>query len=102
MWQEERSKPYYRFQTENREAANKMKRREKFKVVGVGHNCRFWIFQAKFSRPDIARKALKALSGSKVEFNKKEDIFYSRINNIREGKFGSVAGKYWGESYAML
>ena len=34
MWKEERGKPYYRFQTDDKKTADKMKRRNKFKLVG--------------------------------------------------------------------
>ena len=83
MWQEERE-PYYRFQTTNRKAAEKMKRREKFKLVGKGVNCDLWVFRAFFERMDIAKKALKTLSGGKVEFARDEEIFYSRVNYMAE------------------
>jgi len=63
MWQEERGKKYYRFQTDEREIANKMKRRNKFELVGWGDNCELWIFQSIFSRPDIARNAFKSITG---------------------------------------
>lgn len=77
MWQEERGKPFYRFQTDEREIHNRMKRREKFKLVADGANCNLWIYQATAARSDIARKMLKTLSGSKVNFDSKDDIFYS-------------------------
>ena len=86
MWQEERGKPYYRFQTTNRKAAEKMKRREKFKLVGKAVNFELWVFRAFFERMDIAKKALKTLSGGKVEFVRDEEIFYSRVNHMAEGE----------------
>lgn len=86
MWQEERGKPYYRFQTKNREVANRMKRRNKFKQVGWGVNCDWWIYQAVFGKPETARKALKALAGNDVKFNKNEDIFYAEINYSQSEK----------------
>jgi len=79
MWQEQRGEPYFKFQTKNREAANKMKRRNKFKLVAWGVNCDLWIFLATYRRPDLARKALKTLAGNVVKFDKKEDIFYATI-----------------------
>ena len=85
MWQEERGKPFYRFQTKNREAANKMKRRNKFKLVAWGVNCDWWIFLAVFAKPETARKALKALAGNTVKFNKNEDIFYATIYFAKKG-----------------
>lgn len=102
MWKEERGKPYYRFQTEERQAADKMKRRKKFKLVCTGLNCKFWIFQALFNRPDKARNALKALTGGKVEFDRNEDIFYSKVKCIEERKFSSTAMKNMAETYPML
>lgn len=89
MWQETKGEIFYRFQTENRDAANKMKRREKFKLVGTGYNCSLWIFQARFTRPIIARKALKTLAGSKVEFNEKEEIYLARINMTGKGNLAA-------------
>lgn len=80
MWQEERGKPYYRFQTKNRETANKMKRREKFKLTAQGINCDWWIFLAVFAKPETARKALKALAGNALKYDKKEDIFSAPID----------------------
>ena len=77
MWQEERGKQYYKFQTDDREIANKMKRRAKFELVARGINCELWIFQTTFSRPDIARKAFKSLTGGKIEFDDREEIFFS-------------------------
>lgn len=80
MWKEERGQPYYRFQTENRKAADKMKRRQNFKLVGWGADCPVWIFAAKINRGDTAKNVLKTLSGNVVKFDKNEDLFYSPIN----------------------
>ena len=80
MWQEERGKPFYRFQTKNREAANKMKRRNKFELSSLGLNCNWWVFVATFNRPDIAKKTLKTLAGNVVKFDKKDDVFYALID----------------------
>ena len=80
MWQEERGKPFYRFQTDEKELADKMKRREKFKLVSRGLNCNHWIYLATYSRPDLARKTFKALCGKGAIFNKKEDVFQSSSN----------------------
>ena len=77
MWQEERGKKYYRFQTDESEIANKMRRRNKFEIVGWGDNCELWIFQAIFSRPDIARNAFQSITGRKAEYDDREEIFFS-------------------------
>ena len=77
MWQMGRGSKEYRFQTDEKEIYQKMKRRAKFILVGEGVNTNLWIYQVEISRPDIARKILKALSGFKVNFDSKDDIFYS-------------------------
>jgi len=79
MWQEIRGENYFRFQTKNKDAAQKMKRRSKFKLAAWGVNCDWWIFLATFQRPDIAKKALKTLAGNTVKFDKKDDVFYAPI-----------------------
>lgn len=86
MWQLIRGEKYFWFQTENKEAANKMKRRNKFRLVSYGVNRDHWVFEAIFTRPDIARKALKALAGNAVKYDKKEDIFYAEISNSKSEK----------------
>jgi hypothetical protein len=55
-----------------------MKRRNKFIQVGWGVNCELWIFQSIFSRPDVAKKALKTLTGRTIESDDKAEIFYSK------------------------
>ena len=77
MWQEERGKKYYRFQTDEREIANKMRRRNKFELVGWGVNRELWIFQSTFSRPDIARNAFESITGRKAEYDDRAEIFFS-------------------------
>ena len=77
MWQEERGKPFYRFQTDEIEIKNKMKRRNKFELVGWGVNCKLWIYWVTFSRPDVAKKAFETVTGKKANFDSKQEIFYS-------------------------
>jgi hypothetical protein len=77
MWKEERGKPFYRFQTDDYIIASKKKARKKFKLTGRGINCSLWIFVAEFSRSDIARKALKTLTGNSVKLDKKDNILLS-------------------------
>lgn len=86
MWQEQRGEPYYRFQTNNRVVAAKMKRRNKFRLVGWGVNCELWIFQAIFGKPETARKALKALAGNIVKYDKNEDLFCASKELSKENK----------------
>ena len=87
MWQEERGKKYYRFQTDEKDIAQKMRRRNKFELVGWGVNCNLWIFQSSFSRPDIARKAFKSIMGGRIEFDDRKEIFFS------EGTLSSLPKK---------
>jgi len=77
MWREQRGKLFYRFQTDDYKIAAKMKGRKKFTLTGRGMNCSLWIFQTEFSRSDIARKALKTLTGNSVKTDRKENILFS-------------------------
>lgn len=77
LWKMQRGLKTYRFQTDNREIHNKMKRREKFILVAEGVNCDLWIYQVQISRPDIARNILKSLCENEVKFDSKEELFYS-------------------------
>ena len=86
MWKEERGKPYYRFQTDEVEIRDKMKRRQKFNLVGWGINCSLWVYVATFNRPDIAKKAFKTLTGKKSNFDSEEGIFYSECNLLSPKK----------------
>ena len=77
LWQEQRGRPFYRFQTDDYKIASKMKGRKKFTLTGRGMNCPLWIFIAEFNRPDIAKKALKALTGKSVKIDKKDNTLFS-------------------------
>ena len=77
MWQEAYGQPYYRFQTEEKDIADKLKRRQNFKLVGWGVNCPLWIFQTTISRPDNARRMFKHISGRNVKYNPSEDVYFS-------------------------
>jgi hypothetical protein len=74
MWQEERGKKFYKVQTDNSEVAKKMKRRNGFHLSGMGLNAKLWIFSCEFSRPDIAKKTLKSITGKKAK-NDSEGMF---------------------------
>ena len=77
MWQEEPRKPYFRFQTDERDIYEKMRRRKKFHLSSWGLNCALWVFSTQFNRLSTAKKALKALTGKPVKFDQNEDIYYS-------------------------
>jgi len=77
MWQLEKKRPEYRFQTDEKAIANQLKRRQGFKLVGNGLNCLLWIFQTSISRPDNARRMFKHISGGIINYNSKEEVFYN-------------------------
>ncbi len=74
---DKRGKPVYRFQTDEIEINKKMKRRNKFTLIGWGVNCNLWIYQVSFSRPIRAKAALKSLTNKSVNFDKNKEIYYS-------------------------
>lgn len=86
MWREEKGKPFYRFQTDEKEISDKMKRRQKFILSASGYNTPLWVFQTTFNRADIAKKVLKTLTGGKIEFDASEDIYLSESPNSNEQK----------------
>jgi len=87
MWKMGRGSKQYRFQTDEKSIADKMKRRQKFRLVGLGINSSLWIFQSVFTRPDIAKKAFDSLIEGKAIFDFEEEIYYS------EGKLSSPENK---------
>lgn len=77
MWQEERGKPYYRFQPDDPAVSKKMRQRKYFHLTAWGENCNLWIFRTTINRPQNARRTLKILTGNKVEWDEKEEVFYA-------------------------
>jgi len=77
MWQMGRGSKDYRFQTDQKEISDKMKRRNKFKLTARGWNCNLWIYLVNFTRPDLAKKSFETLIGKKSNFDSKAEIFYS-------------------------
>ena len=63
MWQEERSRNNYRVQTDDKAIKDILKRRKGFRLSTMGLNTNLWIFNCEFSRPDIAKKTLKSVTG---------------------------------------
>ncbi|MBM3712196.1 MAG: hypothetical protein FJW56_01975 [Actinobacteria bacterium] len=77
LWQEERGQKFYRVQTDEKEVADKLKRRNGFKLIGWSLNShRLWIFSNKFSRPDIAKKVLKSVTGKKPNIDAEGIIWF--------------------------
>ena len=65
LWQEEYGEKYYRVQTDNKDVAKKLYRRNGFRLCGFGTNVNLWIFCCEFSRRDIAKKAIESVTGDK-------------------------------------
>jgi len=74
MWRV-KGETVYRFQTDEKHISEKMKRRKKFSLGARGMNCPLWIYSASFTRPDLARAALKSLTGKKVKYIAEEDVY---------------------------
>lgn len=63
LWQEERGCKVYRIQTDNKAIANKLKRRQKFRLAAQSFTHPLWVFVCHFARPDIAKKTLTSITG---------------------------------------
>jgi hypothetical protein len=102
MWQEQRGEMYFRFQTDEKSIADKMKRRQKFSRTAYGMNCTFWIYRAHFTRPDLARAAFKSLTGEKIKYNAEEDIYCGEDKMVEDTKISPLNGMKSTKTYAML
>ena len=86
LWQEERGKKYYKVQTDDKDVAMKMKRRNGFRLCGYAANAApangvngttsVWIFSCEFSRPDIAKKTLKSITGKNGKIDSEGEFVY--------------------------
>ena len=83
LWQEERGKKYYKVQTDDKDVAMKMKRRNGFRLCGYAVNANLpteqaglWIFSCEFSRPDIAKKTLKSITGKNGKIDSEGEFVY--------------------------
>jgi len=76
LWQEERGKKFYRVQTDEKCIAKKIKRRNKFHLSAFAWNVNLWVFSCEFSRPDIAKKAIKSVTGKKGNIDSEGVIRY--------------------------
>ena len=74
LWQEERGRNYYRVQTDEKEISDKMKRRNGFRLCADSLNKNLWIYSCEFTRPDIAKKTLKSVTGKNVKIDS-EGVF---------------------------
>lgn len=76
LWQEERGKRFYRVQTNEKIIADKLKRRNKFYLTAVAMNVSLWIYGCEFTRPDIAKKTLKSVTGKSVKIDSEGLFIY--------------------------
>jgi len=76
LWQEERGKRYYKVQTDDKDVVKKMKRRNGFHLCAIAYNTNMWIFRCEFSRPDIARKTLKSITGVNAKIDSEGMFIY--------------------------
>ena len=85
LWQEESKKKYYRVQTDDKDIAKKLFRRNGFRLSGYGKNSdsangtRLWIFCCEFSRPDIARKTLESVTGESARIDSEGMFVFDRF-----------------------
>ena len=77
LWQEERGRKIYRVQTDEKEVADKLKRRNGFKLIGWSiFGKKLWFFSNEYSRPDIAKKVLANVTCKKPKIDSEDVIFY--------------------------
>lgn len=76
LWQEERGKKFYRVQTNEKSIADKLKRRNKFYLTAVAMNVSLWIYGCEFTRPDIAKKTLKSVTGKNAKIDSEGVFIY--------------------------
>lgn len=76
LWQEERGLKYYRVQTDEKAIADKLRRRNGFRLVAWAINRNLWIFLKEFSRPDIAKKTVQSVTAKKPKIDSEGVIFY--------------------------
>jgi len=76
LWKEERGKNFYKVQTDEKTIANKLKRRNGFSLSALAINTNLWIFSCRFTRPDIAKKTLKSITGQNVKIDSEGLFLY--------------------------
>ena len=76
LWQLERGKEFYFVQTDDRLIAKKLKRRNKFYLSAIALNDNLWVFKCEFTRPDIAKKVMKSVTGKNAKIDDEGMIYY--------------------------
>ena len=69
LWQEERGKEFYKVQTDENEIVKKLNRRNGFTLSAFEINKKLCIYNCQFSRPDIAKKTLKSVTGKSIKID---------------------------------
>ena len=69
VWQEERGKPVFRFQTQDKDVHLYLSRKEGFKLVGWGFNIDLWIYRAKYQSLRIKSSNFYFLFGIEKELD---------------------------------
>jgi len=76
LWHLERATNEYRVQTDSKEIADKLKRRQGFRISAIALNYPLWIFSCEFKRPDIARKTIKSITGKNGKIDSEGVLIY--------------------------
>lgn len=77
LWQLERGSNTYRVQTDIKEIADKLKRRQGFRISAISVTNPLWVFSCEFSRPDIAEKTIKSVTDKNPKIDSEGVISYS-------------------------
>lgn len=76
LWQEERGRKFYKVQTNEKSIADKLKRRKGSRLSASAINKNLWIYDCEFTRPDIAKKTLKSVTGKNPKIDSQGVIYY--------------------------
>lgn len=76
LWQLERGSNTYKVQTDSKEIADKLKRRNGFQISAISITNPLWIFSCEFSRPDIAKKTISSVTKQKPKIDSEGVICY--------------------------
>jgi len=77
MWRIDNSN--WRFQTDRKEIAHKLKRRKGFREITLASHPPLWIFDKSFERKDRALRCLESLTGSIAKWDEAKEIFYAEV-----------------------
>jgi len=77
LWQEEKRKPFWRIQTDEKGIYNKLKRRKSTTLAVWGLNTNLCVFTMEFYSPKEAKTSLGRITGRKVNKDAENDEFYA-------------------------